>query len=92
MRIALLLVALAGSAVAQTSRVDTIFAGVSRIVGQGVPGPVLAYEGSWAALVAGDADTPQPSLVAVAREFGNGRVVAHGVRWTPSVGQKIERP
>jgi len=41
-------------------------------------GPVFGVDPSWVPIVGGDEDTSQPSVFAMARSFGNGRVVLVG--------------
>lgn len=53
--------------------------GVSSICAIGVPGPLWALSENVVPIVSGDEDTtPVPSIVAMATEFENGRVVALG--------------
>ena len=56
-----------------------LIAGVSSICAIGIPGPLWALPENVVPIVSGDEDTaPIPSVVAMATEFGNGRVVALG--------------
>ena len=50
--------------------------GVSDVVANGVPGPVYPENTMWWPIVGGDNDTTFPSLIVMAREYGNGRVIA----------------
>ena len=55
-----------------------LVAGVSQVVWPGTPGPVYDTSGDWTPIVGGDEDTSFPSTVAMARQYGAGRVVAFG--------------
>ncbi len=52
--------------------------GVNEVVWCGTPGPVYDLSGDWVPIVGGDDDTSFPSTVAMAREYGAGRVMVFG--------------
>ena len=57
---------------------EVILKDVDRVLGAGYPGPVKTVAGDWTVLLTGDSDASSPSTNAVARRYGQGRVVAVG--------------
>jgi len=56
----------------------TLTEGVDEIVSGGLPGPVFGLSNGWASVASGDEDTSLPSIFAMAREYGSGRVLVFG--------------
>lgn len=57
---------------------SALVAGVSQIVSGGAPGPLHPMATAWFAIAAGDEDASFPSMFALARDYGQGRVVVLG--------------
>ncbi|MBL8142093.1 MAG: hypothetical protein JNM38_13340, partial [Acidobacteria bacterium] len=82
MKTRLTIAATLGCAILCACRADAgpeqLVSGVSQLWFSGSPGPVYPMSAAWSAVVSGDEDATFPSTIALARDYGAGRVVVLG--------------